>query len=174
MYDTKKDELKKNIKNLRDKKKIDDIVCSSARKILEEYCDKGSFTMPSDPMILECVYEMYKNNSPKIFSYTTCNMEGDSYSVSTVKLRIPKINALNVLTGSAGIASAGLAAATFSSGSFVTFAGCLVGIATFCVTDRKSKKVSSNILKEKAQEITAILEEKCHSDEKDSKVLLKN
>lgn len=174
LYDTRKDELKKSIKNIRDKRRIDDIVCGSARKILEEYCDNGSFTMPSDPMILESVYELYKNNSPEIFRYNTCTMEGDSYSAPTVKLRTPKIKTLNALTGIAGVTSAGLAVATFSSGSFVTFAGCLAGIATFCVADRKSKKVSSDILMEKAKEITAILEEKCHGNGEDVKVYLKS
>lgn len=173
LYESKKDELKSNVKRVRNNKISDDNASSHARRILEEYCNTGSFTLPDDTFILDKVYEMYKNNSPEIFSYKTCTMEGDFYNVPTVKLSIPKINTLKALTGVAGVTSACCAAATLSISSPITFAGCLVSGVGAYAAYRKKNRINEEVLREKAREITNILEEKYFSGGEDVKVYSK-
>lgn len=55
-YDSKKDILKANIESVRNKRRVENMAGSCARKMLEEYCITGDFTLPSDSEVLAEVF----------------------------------------------------------------------------------------------------------------------
>lgn len=173
-YNSKKDTLKSDVERIRNNQRIYNEASSHARRLLDDYCNGRELTFPENKELLERVYTLYKHEAPEIFYYTTCTIEGDYYEVPTVKLSDSKINILKTLTGVTGASCACLGAISLSAiSSPITLIGCVASGVGAYFANKTRKEINEKTLKEKAKDITAILEEKCSSSGEDCKVYSK-